>query len=225
MTAKYLTYSALWLGVIVTVLFVAAGDVRWIEAWVFLSEYAITTFAIVVWLAWNDPALLRERFTAPLHRDQAVWDRAFLLFMTLAFIAWLVMMAFDARRFGWSQMPAATEALGTLAFMGGFFVIWLAFRVNTFAVPQVRIQADRRQILVSDGPYEVVRHPMYSGALLFFLGIPLILGSWFGLLAAPVFAMALVACLLGEERMLRRDLAGYEAYAARVRWRLMPGLW
>lgn len=225
MTAKYLTYSALWLGVIATILFVAAGAVRWIEAWVFLSEYAITTFAIVVWLARNDPALLRERFAAPLHRDQAGWDRVFLLSMMGVFVAWLVLMAFDAHRFAWSHMPIAVEALGTLAYIGGVFVIWLAFRVNTFAVPQVRIQADRRQILVNDGPYGIVRHPMYSGALLFFLGIPLILGSWYGLLAAPIFVIGLVARLLGEERMLRRALAGYGDYAARVRWRLMPGLW
>jgi protein-S-isoprenylcysteine O-methyltransferase Ste14 len=89
----------------------------------------------------------------------------------------------------------------------------------------VRIQADRAQTVATTGPYRFVRHPMYSVAILYFLGVPLLLGSLWALIAAPIFVLAFAGRAVGEERMLRHALPGYVAYADKVRFRLIPGLW
>jgi protein-S-isoprenylcysteine O-methyltransferase Ste14 len=99
------------------------------------------------------------------------------------------------------------------------------FRYNSFAAPQVRIQSDRGQHVVTEGPYRVVRHPMYAAAVFYFVGAPLLLGSWWGLLAVPFYVAGIGGRAVGEERMLRQALPGYDDYARRVRFRLIPGLW
>ena len=99
-------------------------------------------------------------------------------------------------------------------------MVWQTFRFNTFAAPQVRIQKDREQRVITDGPYRIVRHPMYAGALLMFVGTPLLLGSWWGLLFVPVGVVGIGIRAVGEERMLRRELRGYDDYARQVRFRM-----
>jgi protein-S-isoprenylcysteine O-methyltransferase Ste14 len=102
---------------------------------------------------------------------------------------------------------------------------WLTFRENSFAAPVIKIQKERGQRVISSGPYRYVRHPMYSGALLYFVGVPLQLGSWLGLFCAPLLIGAVVVRIGIEERALRKDLVGYDAYAEEVRYRLIPGMW
>jgi protein-S-isoprenylcysteine O-methyltransferase Ste14 len=119
----------------------------------------------------------------------------------------------------------AVEGLGAGLIALCMVLVWRVFRHNSFAAPQVRIQAERGQQVVTSGPYRIVRHPMYAAALLYFLGLPLLLGSWWGLLAVPFFTVAFGARAVGEERMLRQELPGYDDYARRVRFRLVPGLW
>jgi len=104
-------------------------------------------------------------------------------------------------------------------------VVWQTFRFNTFAAPQVRMQKDRAHQVITGGPYSIVRHPMYAGALLLFVGTPLLLGSWWGLLFVPVAVVGIGIRAVGEERMLRRELPAYDRYAQQVRFRLLPGLW
>jgi protein-S-isoprenylcysteine O-methyltransferase Ste14 len=141
----------------------------------------------------------------------------------LGFVVWLATMGVDGGRGPGPHPPPAAQALGAALLAACMGLAWLTFRANSFAAPQVRMQA--QQQVASGGPYRVVRHPMYSAAILFFLGVPLLLGSWWGLAAAPVFVAALAVRTLGEERMLRSDLAGYDDYARRVRFRFVPGLW
>jgi protein-S-isoprenylcysteine O-methyltransferase Ste14 len=104
-------------------------------------------------------------------------------------------------------------------------VVWQTFRFNTFAAPQVRVQAARAHRVVTDGPYRIVRHPMYAGAMLYLLGRPLLLGSWCGVVAVPLLIAGMAPRAVGEERMLRRELSGYDEYTRRVRFRLIPGVW
>jgi protein-S-isoprenylcysteine O-methyltransferase Ste14 len=115
--------------------------------------------------------------------------------------------------------------LGALLIALCIFLVWQVFRANSFAAPQVRMQTERGQRVITEGPYRIVRHPMYAAALFYFLGAPLLLGSWRGLLPVPVFMVALGARAVGEERMLRQALPGYDEYARRVRFRLIPGVW
>ena len=104
------------------------------------------------------------------------------------------------------------------------FIMWV-FRENSFAAPVVKVQAARHHHVISSGPYAFVRHPMYSGIMLFFVGVPLLLGSWWGVAIAPVFAVLFAIRARIEERALVEGLPDYADYAARVRYRLLPGVW
>ena len=134
-------------------------------------------------------------------------------------------MGLDARRFRWSAVPVWAQILGAVLIAICMAVCWQVFRFNTFAAPQVKLQPERSQQVITGGPYRIVRHPMYAGAMLMFIGTPLLLGSWYGLLAAPVFIVAMSARILAEERMLRLGLVGYDGYTKKVRYRLVPGIW
>jgi protein-S-isoprenylcysteine O-methyltransferase Ste14 len=131
-------------------------------------------------------------------------------------IGWMVLIGLDARRFGWSHVPLWAQALGAVLIALGMIVIWQTFRFNTFAAPQVRVQAARAHRVVTEGPYRIVRHPMYAGSILWLLGMPLLLGSWWGVVAVPLLVVGTAPRAVGEERMLRRELSGYDEYARRV---------
>jgi protein-S-isoprenylcysteine O-methyltransferase Ste14 len=225
MIARMVAQTTTWLAAMGLVLFVTAGDWSWPQGWAFLVEIAISSFAISFWLARHDPALLAARISAPVHRDQQSWDRVFMAGAALVFLGWLVVSALDARRFQWSHVPLWAQALGAVLIALCMILVWRTFRVNTFAAPQIRIQKDRRQRVITDGPYRFIRHPMYAGAALMFVGAPLLLGSWWGLLFVPVAVVGIGMRAVGEERMLLRELPGYEDYMRQVRRRLFPGLW
>lgn len=173
----------------------------------------------------HNPALLEERMKPLIQRDQKPWDKALMAAFLLLWCAWFVVMALDAVRFGWSHMPLWLQALGVLAIAVSMYVMFLIMRTNSFAAPVVKIQAERGHRVISDGPYAVVRHPMYSGALLLILGTPLLLGSWWGLALSPVLILLFAVRAVMEERTLMAELPGYVGYAARVRYRLIPGVW
>jgi protein-S-isoprenylcysteine O-methyltransferase Ste14 len=215
--------TTLCLAAIGAVLFLAAGDVRWPPGWRLLAELGLFSYAMGLGLARLDPALLEARLSSPVQRDQKPWDRIFISAVGLGFVVWLAAMGVDGGPGPGPHPPPAAQTLGAVLLALCMGLAWLTFRANSFAAPQVRMQA--QQQLASGGPYRVVRHPMYSAAILFFLGLPLLLDSWWGLTAAPVFVAALAARTLGEERMLRGELAGYDNYARRVRFRFAPGLW
>jgi len=134
-------------------------------------------------------------------------------------------MAVDARRFGWSHTPLWAQVFGAALIMGAFYGWVRVLRANRFAAVTVRLQKERGQTVISTGPYAVVRHPMYAYALLLMIGSPLLLGSVWGLLGLVLFIPLLAARLLGEETMLMDGLPGYREYAAKVRFRILPGVW
>lgn len=225
MATRGLLQTTLWLIALGGILFGAAGDWYWPQAWAFLGETGISTFAVGTWLAYHDPELLKARLSRPFQRDQMPWDRPFLAGAFVAFLGWLVLIGVDARRFGWSHTPLWAQAFGALLIALCMVLVWQVFRYNSFAAPQVRVQADRGQRVITDGPYRIVRHPMYAAAIFYFLGAPLLLGSCWGLLPIPFFIAAIGARAVGEERMLRNALPDYDDYARIVRFRLVPGLW
>ena len=225
MIRRMVVQTTIWLVALGVILFVAAGDWGWPRGWAFLVEIAISSFAVSLWLARHDPALLAARLSAPVQRDQRPWDRIFMAVGAPVFVGWLVLSALDARRFQWSLVPLWAQALGAVLIALSMTVVWQTFRFNTFAAPQVRVQKDREQRVITDGPYRIVRHPMYASALVMFVGTPLLLGSWWGLLFVPVGVVGIGIRAVGEERMLRRELPGYDRYARQVRFRMLPRLW
>ncbi|MCP3388495.1 isoprenylcysteine carboxylmethyltransferase family protein [Bradyrhizobium sp. CCGB12] len=224
MIARLLLQNTIFVVGMGALLFASAGTLHWPSAWVLLVTSALLGPLCGWWLYRIDPALLAERLRPVLQRDQPAADKIFMTVFIVAMLAWLVAMGID-RRIQSSEMPVALQILGLVLFLASTLVTMWVFRENSFAAPVVKLQAERAQRVISTGPYAHVRHPMYSGMILFFAGMPLLLGSWWGLAMVPLFA-ALFAVRIGiEERTLREGLPGYADYAARVRYRLVPGLW
>jgi protein-S-isoprenylcysteine O-methyltransferase Ste14 len=215
--------TGLMLVVMAFVLFLASGNPAWAAAWAFIIEVGVLGLSVGLWLAWRDPALLAERLGWPSQSGQEAWDRRFMMGAGVAFLAWLALMGVDAQRLSLPVMPSFLQGVGVLLIGFSVWVGWRTFMVNSFAAPVVKIQPG--QSVITSGPYAIVRHPMYAGAIAFFVGAPLMLGSWLGLAVTPLLIAGLGWRVIGEERMLRAGLTGYDDYAAKVPYRLVPKVW
>ena len=225
MIASLVIKTLIWIAFMAALLFVPAGTIWWPQAWVFLVELAGTGLLISGWLYVHDPALLAQRMASPVQREQAAWDRIFMICVLLFFCGWLAVMGLDAVRFRASRVPVWAEVVGAVAILVSQYVFWLVFRANSYAAPVVKVQTDRGHAIATTGPYALVRHPMYAGAILLLIGIPLLLGSWYGLVLAPVLVVGFAIRAVLEERVLQAQLPGYADYAARVRYRFVPLIW
>lgn len=217
--------STMWLAIMGFLLFFPAGNWHWVQAWAFLAIFAGGSIAFSAWLWRRDPDLLAARLGPLLQRGQPLWDRIFLVAFVFLWCGWLVLMALDAQAWHTSDMPPLLNMIGGLLVIAGFTATLLVFRENSFAAPVIRVQIERKQRVIDTGPYALVRHPMYSAALLYIVGMPLLLGSWYGFLFAPVMIAGIAQRAVFEERLLKRDLPGYGDYLTRVRYRLVPGVW
>ena len=139
----------------------------------------------------------------------------------LGSLAFLVFPVLD-HRFGWSPVPPSVSIVGNMLIGLGYLFIFFVVRENSYAASTIQVADDQR--VVSTGPYALVRHPMYAGALLLIIGLPLALGSWYGVLGIFGFLPVLIWRLSDEERFLTRNLPGYAEYVSKVRWRLIPGV-
>jgi protein-S-isoprenylcysteine O-methyltransferase Ste14 len=224
MFARLLLQNTITIVAMGALLFASAGTLHWPSAWVFFVASALLGPLCGWWLYRIDPALLAERLRPVLQKDQPAADKVFMSVFVVAMMAWLALMGVD-RRVQSSDMPVTLQAVGFALFLlSTLFTMWV-FRENSFAAPVVKLQAERAQRVISTGPYAHVRHPMYSGMVLFFAGVPLLLGSWWGLVMIPVVVLLFAIRIGIEERTLRDGLPGYADYAARVRYRLVPGIW
>jgi protein-S-isoprenylcysteine O-methyltransferase Ste14 len=224
MIAKLLLQNTFFVVALGALLFASAGTLHWPAAWMFLAVSATLGPACGLWLAKTDPALLAERMRPTFQADQPAADKKFMLIFYLVMLVWLVAIGLDRREQA-SNIPLLLQALGLAMYLlSTAFIMWV-FRENSFAAPVVKVQAARHHHVISSGPYAFVRHPMYSGIMLFFFGVPLLLGSWWGVVIAPVFAVLFGIRARIEERALIEGLPGYADYAERVRYRLVPGLW
>jgi protein-S-isoprenylcysteine O-methyltransferase Ste14 len=223
MVAKLLLQNAIFVIAMGALLFASAGTLHWPGAWVFLIVSAMIGPASGLWLAKTNPALLAERMRPTFQANQPAADKKFMLVFVGVALIWIVAMGLD-RRLQASDVPFALQVLGLAMYLlSTLFIMWV-FRENSFAAPVVKVQSERAHHVVSTGPYAFVRHPMYSGVMLFFFGVPLLLGSWWGLAIAPAFIVLFAVRARIEERALLDGLPGYADYAARVRYRLIPGL-
>jgi protein-S-isoprenylcysteine O-methyltransferase Ste14 len=211
--------------VFAALLFVSAGTLLWPAGWAFIAIFFSFAVAIVLWLARKEPELLAERMSSPMQSGQPLWDKVFVVAVMVLFVAWLILMPMDAVRFGWSDVPDWLQILGALGVVLSFYIMFLTFRENAFLAVVVKVQEERGQSVVSTGPYRYIRHPMYASTFLFFPGSALLLGSWWGLLLCVALLGLLVWRIPLEERMLENGLAGYDEYARKVRYRLIPRVW
>jgi protein-S-isoprenylcysteine O-methyltransferase Ste14 len=204
-------------------LFVSAGTLLWPAGWAFMALFFGFALATVLYLAREDPELLAERISPPIQSGQPLWDRVFVAAVLPLFLAWLVVAALDAVRFGWSAMPGWLQLLGAAGLVLSFCLMFLTFRENSYLALAAKLQGG--QGVVSTGPYRHVRHPLYASAFLFLPGGALLLGTWWGLLPAAAVLGLIVWRIPREERMLEEGLAGYEEYERAVRYRLVPRVW
>jgi protein-S-isoprenylcysteine O-methyltransferase Ste14 len=218
---KFVLRTSIWLFFIAVLLFASAGTLDWPGAWIYLAFVVVVSIAGGLWLYRRDPGLLAERLGSIFQRDQKGWDKIFMMAMFALWLAWLVLMGFDAKRFHWSHVPFSVQMLGLALIVVANYIIALTFRENSYAAPVVKIQKERGHQVVSTGPYAYVRHPMYAGVLFYMIGTPLLLGSWWGLAGS-----ALIIALVGVRAVLEeRTLMADAGYAPRVRYGLMPYLW
>jgi len=203
-------------------LFIPAGTLGYWQAWVFLAVFVGASAAITVYLATKDPKLLERRMNVGPSAEKEKTQKLPMFFAMTGFIALVAFPSLD-HRFAWSSVPPYVALLGDVLVALGFLFIHFVLKVNTFGASTIQIAEG--QTVISRGPYAFVRHPMYAGALPLLIGIPLALGSWWGLLVLFLFLPALIWRLLDEEKFLAKNLSGYVEYQAKVRDRLIPFIW
>jgi protein-S-isoprenylcysteine O-methyltransferase Ste14 len=204
-------------------LFLPAGDIRWTKGWLFLLVFLVLMAASILYLWRTNPDIFVAR--SRIHPGTKSWDKVLEAFLLLSFVSIFLVAGFDAGRFHWSSVSLGVIVLGYVLPCVGFFLSIWVYRVNKFAEPTVRIQTERGHKVIDTGPYAIVRHPLYSGGLFLFAGIPLALGSFWALIPVAVGALVLVVRTVLEDRTLQAELEGYKEYAGRVRYRLIPGVW
>jgi protein-S-isoprenylcysteine O-methyltransferase Ste14 len=204
-------------------LFLAAGDVRWAEGWAFLLVFFVLTAASIAYLWRTNPDIFVAR--SRIRPGTKGWDKVLVAFLLSSFLAIFPVAGLDAGRFHWSSVSLGAVIAGYGLLCVGFFLSIWVYRVNRFAEPTVRIQTERGHKVIDTGPYALVRHPLYLGALWMCIGIPLALGSLWALGPAGVGIVVLVVRTVLEDRTLQEELEGYREYASRVRYRLIPGVW
>lgn len=224
MIAKMVLQTVIWFGVKGALLFLSAGTLHWPGAWIYLVGMVGLSLTLGMALARRDPGLMNERLGSPIQKKQTPADKVLLSILLIAIFGWQVFMGLDVR-FGWSVVPVWAQVVGALVLLVGIWICYLTMLENSFAAPVVKIQDERGQRVITTGPYSYVRHPMYAGAILFFAGTALLLGSWWGLVLVLVFVVLLAIRTFIEEKTLRTGLRGYDDYATEVRYRLIPMVW
>lgn len=219
-----LVQGAIFLVTYALPLFIPAGIRAWPAAWIFLVIWFGFNHGILAWLYLRNRDLLQERLQVET-KNRPGWDKILTFVLYTAIFAWLLFMAFDVARFHWSPVTRYLQVGGTALLVCSCYFLFIVFRENTYLSMAVRIQTERGQTVISTGPYQYVRHPMYAAMILFFLGTPLLLDSWLGVplgvLVMPILAWRTVL----EEGVLRQELPGYAAYMTRVKYRLIPYVW
>jgi len=202
--------------------FIPAWTLEYWQAWTFLSVYFGCSLAVTLYLMDRDPQLLRRRMSGGPSAEKEPAQKIIMSFASLGFIGLLILPALD-HRFSWSRMPSYMALAGDGLVAIGVIAIFFVLKENTFSSATIELAPGQK--VISTGPYAVVRHPMYAGAAVMLLGMPIALGSWWGLLVFVSMMPALIWRLTDEEKFLARNLPGYTEYQQRVRRRLIPLVW
>ena len=208
-----------WLGVL---LFVPAWSLDFWQAWIFALIVLASSSLIIVYLLKRDPKLIERRLKWGPAAEKERSQKTIQALLRIIIIALIAVPGLD-HRFRWSHVPPSLVLVADLFVALGYFILFFVFRENSFASAVIEISPG--QSVVSTGPYRLVRHPMYSGALLMLLFVPLALGSFWSLAFVPPMFAVILWRLLDEERFLSKNLPGYDEYRRRTRYRLAPGIW
>jgi protein-S-isoprenylcysteine O-methyltransferase Ste14 len=201
-------------------LFLSAGTIQYWQAWVYLGVGAASSVPLTRYIV-NDPILLENRSKAGPAAERRLAQKIIVSVIGLPCVATFVVPGFD-HRFGWSSVPPWLSIAGNLLILLSMWMVYRVFKENSFGSATIEIGRDQK--VISTGPYAIVRNPMYSSAAVYFIGVSLALGSYWGIIPAILTILGLVWRLFDEEKLLTENLAGYNEYRTKVRWHLIPGV-
>lgn len=192
--------------------FLGVGRLDWSDAIIFWAVYYLIGLATNFYLLKSDRALLREREEAINRKNVKPWDRRMLAVNMVLIISLLVLIGVDAGRYQWSNVTVILRTLGGIVILLSFGLSLWASCVNTYMSALVRIQEERGHRAVTGSPYRIIRHPMYAGMCLLYLGMPVLLNSWYGLIVNALLIAGVFIHTTMEDRTLQRELPGYSEY-------------
>jgi protein-S-isoprenylcysteine O-methyltransferase Ste14 len=208
--------------ILVLVLFLPVGTIHYWQAWIYLFAFMTPSTLITIYFLKYDPSLIERRLKAGPSAEGQKSQKIIQAFASLFFVILFIFPALD-HRFHWSDVPLPLVIASDLFVALGFLLVFFVFKENSFT--SATIETSSGQTVVSTGPYRIIRHPMYAGALVMLLFTPLALGSYWGLFFfLPIFLLILLR-LLEEEKFLSSNLPGYTEYRQKTRFRLIPGVW
>jgi len=210
-------------------LFIPAGRLDWAMGWALVGVWALWQVAVGLILIPRNPELLAERAAGP-QKSNKTWDTALMSIAGLATMAQYIVAGLDLR-FGWTRqsmgvhVPLALQVAALVVAALAYALTTWAMVANAFFSKIVRIQDDRGHAVATGGPYRYVRHPSYAGEIAFSLAVPVMLNSLWAFVPSVLLALLFIVRTALEDKTLQEELEGYEAYAQRVRYRLLPGIW
>jgi protein-S-isoprenylcysteine O-methyltransferase Ste14 len=216
------TTSVIGLAVFLLMVFWPAGTFDYWRGWAFIAVFAVATMIPSLYLAATNQAALKRRMQAGPAAETRPLQKVIITFAFIAMGAMIVVSALDFR-FGWSSVPAAVSVVGDVMVAVGLLIAMITTIQNGYAAANIKVESDQK--VVSTGFYALVRHPMYFGNVVLMLGVPLALGSYWGLLFVILGLAVLAVRILDEEKVLAQQLTGYTDYDQRVHYRLVPGVW
>lgn len=199
-----------------------AGTYDYWQGWAFIGVFAAATMIPSIYLAVTNPTALKRRMEVGPAAEARPLQKVIITFAFVSLAAMIVVSALDFR-LGWSFVPAEVSVVGDALVAVGLLIAMITTIQNGYAAANIKVES--AQTVVSTGVYSVVRHPMYFGNVVLMVGIPLALGSYWGLLFVIPGLAVLVIRILDEEKALTQQLAGYADYAQRVHARLLPFVW
>jgi len=200
-------------------IFLPSGSIYYPEAWSYLAIFFAAVIGISLYIFRNDKALLQSRLKGGATAEKRSLQKLVQAVASLGFVGLYIIAAFD-HRFHWSHVPQWVVIAPDLVLLFTMLLFFIVFKKNSYLSAVIEVQEGQK--IIDDGPYGVVRHPMYSAALLLFCFSPLSLASYSALLTLPLMFMVLVLRCLDEEKLLKNELPAYNDYCSRVRWRLIP---
>jgi protein-S-isoprenylcysteine O-methyltransferase Ste14 len=210
-------------GTLMASFFGPAGTFNWPEAWIFLFLYAVSVTGMVSWLKKNAPDLLKERMSR--RKDAKTWDKIILVTYSVLVMLMLAIAGLDVGRYQWTHVPLLVKILGFLGFIPAYMLVFWTMTQNRYLSEVVRIQEERGHTVCTTGPYKYVRHPMYVGVVIFILCLPLALGSFYAFFFSSLIILVFLIRTSLEDKTLHKELPGYQEYAEKVRYKLIPGVW
>jgi protein-S-isoprenylcysteine O-methyltransferase Ste14 len=225
-TIGQLIFTILYILFWPTLFLFLSGNWMWVEGLIFGIWFISTSAIIVIYLYFKDPSLLAERLRKPGTGNQKAWDKIFIAVATIFFLSWIIIIPLDSQRFKWTtNFPRFLQYVGCILLLLSSFFLYRSFLDNTFLSPLIRIQEERQQKLVTTGVYGFVRHPMYLGGLLMFIGAPMLMGSYYGVGISFLIVILVGLRTLGEEKMMSEEFETYKTYKLKVKYRFFPFIW